>query len=52
METYYCALISKRIDPEMTEDEIKQFEEDWERLWNQEIGQIEINRLQTDPLSN
>ena len=37
--------LERRVESDMTEDEVKQFEEDWTNLWNPDITQKEIEKL-------
>ena len=37
--------LERQVESDMTEDEVKQFEEDWTNLWNPDITQKEIEKL-------
>ena len=37
--------LERQVESDMTEDEVKQFEEDWNNLWNPDITQKEIEKL-------
>ena len=49
--TYRCCCSDDdeiEIETEMTENEVKQFKEDWTRLWNPDFTKEEINSDSTD----
>ena len=35
----------KNVETDMTDEEIKQFEEDWTKFWNPEVTKKEIKKL-------
>ena len=37
--------LERQVESDMTEDEVKQFEEDWTNMWNPDITQKEIEKL-------
>ena len=37
--------LERQVESDMTEDEVKKFEEDWANLWNPDITQKEIEKL-------
>ena len=37
--------LERQVESDMTEDEVKKFEEDWINLWNPDITQKEIEKL-------
>ena len=37
--------LERQVETDMTEDEVKQFEEDWTNMWNPDITQKEIEKL-------
>ena len=37
--------LERQVESDLTEDEVKQFEEDWTNMWNLEITQKEIEKL-------
>ena len=37
--------LERQVESDLTEDEVKQFEEDWTNMWNPEITQKEIEKL-------
>ena len=37
--------LERQVESDMTEDEVKKFEEDWTNLWNPDITQKEIEKL-------
>ena len=37
--------IERQVETDMTEDEVKKFEEDWTNLWNADITKQEIEKL-------
>ena len=38
-------VLERQVETDMTEDEVKQFEEDWASLWNPDITKNEIEKL-------
>ena len=38
-------VLERQVETDMTEDEVKQFEEDWTNMWNPDITQKEIEKL-------
>ena len=44
-ETNFSGVPESRVETEMAEDEVKQFEEDWASLWNPDITKNEIEKL-------
>ena len=44
-ETNLNGVPESQVETEMAEDEVKQFEEDWTRMWNPDITKNEIEKL-------
>ena len=44
-EIYFINALDRQVESDMTEDEVKKFEEDWKNLWNPEGTKKEIEKL-------